>query len=422
MSTLTPVPSESFTQRHLRFNFVTNLFDGGFFGFALGFSSFITVIPLFVSGMTDSATLIGLIPAIHNVGWQLPQLFTAGFVARQKRFKPIVMLLTIQERIPFLGLAIVAWFLPGLGISVALPLTFALLIWQGLGGGFTANAWQSMIGKIIPAELRGTFFGSQSAAANLFFSVSAVISGYILKDLGSPLDFTLCFLLNAAIMVISWIFLSLTREAASSPQETPASRGQLWHNIGVVLRRDVNFRWFLVVRILSQVAMMGFAFYTVYAVRHYHISEAVAGIMTGVLATTQTIANPIMGRLGDRFGHRLMMEVGLLAATLSALLAWQSPGVGCFYMVFALAGVASVAYWTIGMAMTLEFGSETERPLYIGMANTLIAPATILAPIFGGWLADTAGYDATFLVSAIAGLVTAAVIHRLLRNTRVGQA
>jgi hypothetical protein len=28
--------------------------------------------PLFVSTFTDSAILIGLVPAIHNMGWQLP--------------------------------------------------------------------------------------------------------------------------------------------------------------------------------------------------------------------------------------------------------------------------------------------------------------------------------------------------------------
>lgn len=45
--------------RNLRYNFIVNLLDGGFFGFAMGFASFVTVIPLFVSTMTASAILIG---------------------------------------------------------------------------------------------------------------------------------------------------------------------------------------------------------------------------------------------------------------------------------------------------------------------------------------------------------------------------
>jgi len=76
-------------QRHLRHNLIVNLLDGAFFGFGLGFASFATILPLYVATMTDSALLIGLIPAIHNAGWQLPQLFTARWVARQSHIKPL---------------------------------------------------------------------------------------------------------------------------------------------------------------------------------------------------------------------------------------------------------------------------------------------------------------------------------------------
>jgi MFS family permease len=68
--------------------------------------------------------------------------------------------------------------------------------------------------------------------------------------------------------------------------------------------------------------------------------------------------------------------------------------------------------------MTLEFGSEAERPAYIGLANTLVAPSTFLAPLFGGWLADYSSYQATFITSGIAGLVTAWVLYVGVRDPR----
>ncbi|HBY96690.1 MAG TPA: hypothetical protein DEP84_22550 [Chloroflexi bacterium] len=171
-------------------------------------------------------------------------------------------------------------------------------------------------------------------------------------------------------------------------------------------------------RMLSQLAMMAVAFYTVYAVRRHGMSEGTAGLMTGVLLATQTVANPIMGLIGDRRGHRVVMEVGALAATGSALLAWLVPGMGWFYLVFMLTGIANVAFWTTSMAMTLEFGTEAERPAYIGLANTLVAPSTMLAPLVGGWLADAAGYQATFLVAAAGGLLTTLILHLMVRDPR----
>ncbi|MHB8933670.1 MAG: MFS transporter, partial [Bellilinea sp.] len=172
--------------KNLKHNFTVNIIDGTFFGLGIGFASFTTIIPLFVSNLTDSATLIGLIPAVHNMGWQLPQLLTAKAVSRMQQFKPATILWTIQERLPFLGLAFVALFMNNLSKSAALAITFGLLIWQGLGAGMTANPWQNMIGKIIPSQIRGTFFGLQSGAANLLGGLSAIAAGFILDELGFP--------------------------------------------------------------------------------------------------------------------------------------------------------------------------------------------------------------------------------------------
>jgi MFS family permease len=401
--------------KNLKHNILVNLLDGGFFGFAIGFATFSTVIPLFVSSLTSSATLIGLVPAIHSVGWQFPQLFTARRVSQQARYKPMVVWMTTQERLPFLGLALVAWFSPQLGIQTSLILTFVLLIWQGLGGGFTATAWQSMIGKIIPSETRGTFFGAQSAAANLLASLSAILAGLILQRLAGPLDFSLNFLLCFLAMVVSWFFLSLTREPSRAPTEE-MQQIDFWKDLRLILRQDSNFRWFLVVRMLSQLAVMGYAFYTVYVVKYLGMSDLSVGILTSVLLATQIIANPIMGLLGDRWSHRRVMVVGIAASVFSALLAWRAPSASWFYPVMILAGISSVAIWTIGMAMIQQFGKEVQRPSYIGLGNTLIAPFTILAPFLGGWLAEKMGYPSTFLASAIFGLITVGILQWLVHD------
>jgi MFS family permease len=402
----------------LRHNFIVNALDGGFFGLGIGFASFVTIIPLFVSQLTDSAILIGLIPAIHAMGWQLPQLLTADHVTRQSRYKPTVVVMTLQERLPYLGLAIVAWFLPGLDHQVALVLTFALLIWQGLGGGFTATAWQSMIGKIMPPRRVGTFFGVQAAAANLFASGGAIGAGIFLERLPAPLNFALCFLLAIICMTVSWFFLAQTREKVSPRVMASGASRPFWNRMSEIVRRDANFRWFLVARMLSQLAVMAFAFYTVYAVRHHGMDVFTAGVLTAVLTGTQIIANPLMGWVGDRWGYRTAMQIGALAAGGSALLAWIAPNLAWFYPAFVLAGIANVGMWTIALAMTLEFDAGPERPAYIGLANTLIAPSTILAPIVGGWLADTAGYSATFFVSVIGSFATALVLATMLRDPR----
>jgi len=398
----------SYAEHELRHNYLVNLADGGFFGFAIGVSSFSAILPLFVARFTDSAVLIGLITAIHNVGWQLPQLFLARWIATLACFKPWVLKLTIHERVPFLGLALIAGLIFTNHPVLSLILTFIMLAWQGLGSGITANVWQNMIGKIIPGSIRATFFGLQSSASNLGGSVGAVISGVLLEKLPSPLDFVLCFLITAGLMGISWLFLALTREENTPPTSGGIDLVQPTIALSLnILKTDVSFKWFLIARNLFQFGTMAFSFYIIYAVLRLGLSESAAGLMAGVLNITLVVANPLLGWLADRWNSQAVMTLGAVASLLSALVAFLAPSLGWFYLVIVLQGFANVTFWTIGIAFTLQFGSERQRPVYIGLANTLIAPSTILAPLVGGWLADAINYQTTFLVSVgLSGLTT----------------
>jgi len=411
-------PLEQFIRKHLRYNVAVNLLDAGFFGLAIGFASFGTILPLFVASMTDSATLIGLVPAIHGTGWLLPQLFTANHTAKLRRYKRTVLLMTIHERIPFLGLAVIALLLPKIGVQAGLIATFVLLIWQGLGGGFTANSWTSMVSKIIPTESRGTFFGVQGAVANLFISVAAISAGYLLERFNSPLDFIYCFLIASVFFTFSWFALAQTREPADFDKVVDANPPPFWHGAAQILKRDKNFNWFLAARIISQFGTMGFSFYIVYALRRFQMDAVTAGYLTATLTIAQMVANAGMGWLGDRVGHRLMLIVGAVSAIFSSLLAWFAPSLAWFFPIFVLSGFTNVSIWTNGMTMSVDFSDEKERPFYIGLTQTLTAPATIIAPLIGGWIADTRGFVSTFALSTILSIGMMLILVFLVRDPR----
>ena len=67
----------------------------------------------------------------------------------------------------------------------------------------------------------------------------------------------------------------------------------------------------------------------------------------------------------------------------------------------------------------LEHAPEMQRPLYIGIVNTLAA-LTMLAPVLGGWLTEIS-YSAVF-VTAMAFAALALVISTRLPDTRQPQA
>jgi len=396
--------------KNLKHNYIVNLVDGGFFGVAMGFASFSAIIPLFMMTLTDSAILIGMIPAIHSMGWQLPQLFMAKRTSKQTLYKPLVVMLSIHERVPFLGLAIVALLAPHISKNLAIVLTMLMLVWQGLGGGIAGNGWQNLIAKIIPSAYLATFFGLQSSAMSLFSSIGSVFAGNLLAVTHQTDGFVICFAIAGVSTIISLMFLNLTREEAHYVVTQGEHHLPLTELIKNTLSTNRPFAWFLVSRILTQFGMMGISFYIVYTVRYFNMSTVTAGIMTGILMFTQVIANIALGWLSDHWMRKNVLIIGTLCASISAMLAAFVTNLNWFYVIFIFAGIAATTSWIIAMAFTMDFGKQNERPLYVGMANTIMAPSTILAPILGGWIADTFSYQSTFLTSAACAVAASLIL------------
>jgi len=397
----------------VRYNFVVHTADAAFFGLGLGLASFVTVLPLFVATVTSTPLWIGLIAAIQPLGWHVPQILTAERVDRLRRYMPMILVVTGNERLPFFGLALLAWFSRELPPGLVLALTYVLMLWIGIGGGLTATPFQAMVAKIVPHGLHGAYYGTKTAAANLLLAAGAVIAGWLIDRAPGPSGFSLCFAAAGLATVLSWLILALTREPEGAPM-VDASPGAapeaMRRRIAMVLRADANFRWFLAARAMAQFAVMAAAFYTVYAITRFEVSATTAGWLTATFAVAQTVANPALGWAGDRWGHRRAMMLGMAAGAAGAAIALIAPVASWLFPAYFLTGVANVAAFVLPLALNLRFGGSSERIVYIGLSSSLTAPSIVLAPIAGGWIATALGYRATFALAAAGALGAMAIL------------
>jgi predicted MFS family arabinose efflux permease len=58
-----------------------------------------------------------------------------------------------------------------------------------------------------------------------------------------------------------------------------------------------------------------------------------------------------------------------------------------------------------------SFSTPAERPTYIGVANTTLAPVAALGPLLAGWLADLASYNALFVALLVIGTIGLLGLH-----------
>ena len=406
-------------RRNYRWNFTVNLLDGVTFWFGLSFASATTILPLFISKLTDSALLIALLAVLSQAGWYLPQLFAASFTERLPRKKPIVINLGFfTERIPVWLLPLAAWIglkNPGL----ALGLFFLGYAWHVLGAGFIAPAWTDLLARCFPVERRGRFFGTTAFIGTGLGALGAVASGWLLEVFPFPINFVYVFLVAAFAFTLSWGFLALTREPVSQEHAAVAarSRGRSQGKIRAILRGDHNFRRFLGARALASLALMGAGFLTVAALHRWQVSDRTVGTYTAALLVGQTVGNLGAGFVADRFGHKLSMEIGMLALAGAFVLAWLAPSPLFYYPVFFLLGAGTGIRIVSGVLIPLEFAAPAHRPTYVGIANTVNGVASAVSPLLGGLLA-TVSYPGLFLVSGLFGAVAFGVMHWLVTDPR----
>ena len=139
----------------------------------------------------------------------------------------------------------------------------------------------------------------------------------------------------------------------------------------------------------------------VYGVQRFAIDGAGVGLLTGVLIGSVALMNLVWGLLGDRGGHKRVLALGALLACAAPLSAFLAPSPFWLGLTFVLMGSYQAADQASALNLILEFCAPEDRPTYIGLTNTLLAPVLIVAPLIGGGLATIFGYQVLFVVAAL---------------------
>ncbi|MHB1455890.1 MAG: MFS transporter [Armatimonadota bacterium] len=416
MSNYEPVV-QAYLDKNARWNFTANFLDLTFSSLGLSFIFSSTVLSLYISYLYKAALLIGIIPAIQGVGYYFPQLFLARIVERLPRKKPLTQIISVMERFPFaiVGGSLLLW--PQSPNWLAYTILASSLALTALASGLAMPSWRGMLAKVIPVERRGMLFGGSAALGGLLGVGGAALSRHILAHYPYPTSFGICFMLCFVFQVCSWVCLSLNREPAVQSTIAPRTAKDYWKRLPTLLLQNTNYTRYLVARTLLILGGMSSAFYVIYARRAFATDNAFAANLTIAALVSMTISAPILGRLADRLGHKLLTELCTLIAIGGVLLALVAPSAAWFYAVFVVITAAGAGFAVAGANLTMEFSAE-ELPTYTALADTLLAIPVLLSPIIGGWLVDTLGFKPTFTIAFTMYAIGWIVLHWLVHEPR----
>lgn len=393
--------------------------DYGLFLVGLAFASQATILPAFAAWLGAPNVVIGAIPAVMTLGWFLPSLFGAGHTETLARQWPFLMRWTGWERAPYLVMALLAFLVADRAPGLTLALVLALLLVSTGAGGLLMPSWMDLIGRTVPAAARGRFFGLASLAAGVVgFGASFVVAD-VLARVPAPASYGVCFLAASACLGLSWIALALVREPDGRVVRPPVRLGVYLARVPGLLRRDRNLARFLVARAFAISGVMASGFYTVYALRAWDAPAARAGVFTALLVAGHAVGTLTLGWLADRSGHRLVLVVGTGATVAANVVALLAGSLGAFQAVFVLAGLHTAAINVSALNVLLDFApAPDERPTYVGLGSTTVAPVAFATPLVGGLMADLLGFRAVFVVALAASLVGLVMLAALVHDPR----
>jgi len=399
-------------RRHLRRNFSLGIVNGALFNLSNSLLEPSLVLTWLVSQLTSSNFLIGLVMPINQGGWFLPQLLVSGYLQGRKRKLPVYVAMSVPRALCWASITL-ALFLVN-DQRVLLIFFYILLTIYSLADGTAGLPFMDVVAKAIPPTRRGAFFGWRRFLGGILALGGSLVVKYVLDERWGPAfphNFGILFLLASLTISVAMICFGLFVEPVEPVlNQSVALLGQMKRALHLP-RRDANYARFLAVRLLATAAGMATPFYIVYAKRVLGVSAGMVGVYL-TWATLAGIASTLIwGQISDRRGNRgvilLTSLVGLsmpLAALFIPLLVGrQPPRVAwvpfAFTVVFVLSGVFQMGRMIGYSNYLLDIAPARDRPLYIGLANTLTG-LTMLASAVGGLIVDLAGLAVLFWVAA----------------------
>ncbi|MFF9260291.1 DHA2 family efflux MFS transporter permease subunit [Streptomyces longwoodensis] len=124
------------------------------------------------------------------------------------------------------------------------------------------------------------------------------------------------------------------------------------------------------------------------------------------------------GLLGDRFGRRLMLVVGLGIFLAGSLVGALAGGVGAVIAARAVMGVGAALVTPLALSVLPSLFAPEERAKAVGITSAASALGLPLGPIVGGWLLNHFWWGSVFLVNVPMAALGIAACVLLLPETR----
>ena len=130
----------------------------------------------------------------------------------------------------------------------------------------------------------------------------------------------------------------------------------------------------------------------------------------GLYSGVGIVCQPLIGPWVDVIGRRPFMLIGIGITVAASLLAAAPGGVGLLAVVRTLQGIGFSMFFVASFSYVVDIIPPAERGWALGIYGVSGFVSTAVAPLFGEWVIRTLGFRVLFVLSAVIGLATFALV------------
>ncbi len=391
------------------------------------------VLAAFIARISDSNTLVALVPVVAALSWGLPGAILGSAIANRTRIIALAITSAIVRALAMGALAIVGAERAD-GTAKRMLITFFVLYGiVGCTSGFATLVGQRLPGRIATHGVRGRLVRWQ-ALAGIGASVLAAFLVRRILVFGPvfPREYLyLFFIAFVALLGVALLTVALTEQGNRVPLvPRPVLAGL---RAGPGLLRLPTYRRYLAFRVSALVATLAEPFFVVYALRTFRIGADMIGIYLIAVIATRAATIYLWRAVARITGTKFLLQLGVLCRAFAAFIAIVLPVLfetepiadhftsdvsraRVFIAVFICIGAAMGANAVAQSGFLLDILPPNAYADGVGFTNGVLALCS-LSLFAGGIIVDRNGFRALFITALALGLMTV-LVGGLLREPR----
>lgn len=135
------------------------------------------------------------------------------------------------------------------------------------------------------------------------------------------------------------------------------------------------------------------------------VSIPSAGLLVSLYALGVAIGAPVLTALSGKWNRKYVLLAVMSLFVVGNLLAWQAPGYNTLILARILTGLAHGVFFSIGSTIATGLVPKEKAASAIALMFTGLTVALVTGVPLGTYIGQTFGWQATFLIVALLGLI-----------------